>query len=76
VAAHEFAYTEGWAASHCSVGDEGPAQSVIFDWLDRTVTHQYRSPKTNSRREWSLLTKYHHNRQIDELLQNIQVADA
>ena len=76
VAVHEFAYKEGWAASHCSVGDEGPANMVIFDWLERTVINPNRSQKTNSRREWSLLTKYHHNRQINELLQNIQVADA
>ena len=73
VAMHEFAYADGWAASHCSVGDEGPSQRVIFDWLDETVMKKEPSAKTNSRPDWSLLKKYQHNREIDNLLQGIRV---
>jgi hypothetical protein len=76
VAVHEFAYTDGWAASHCSVGDEAPANAVIFDWLERTVIKQNQSPTSNSRQDWSLPSKYHHNAEIDNLLQKIQVAEA
>jgi dienelactone hydrolase len=76
VAIHEFEYQDGWAASHCSVGDAGPAQAVIFDWLDRTVIRKDQSLKMDSRRDWNLLTKYHHNREIDELLPRIHVYDA
>lgn len=71
-----FEYKDGWAASHCSVGDEGPAQAVIFDWLDRTVIKKERFVETNSRREWNLLKKYHHNREIEKILRGIQVMDA
>jgi dienelactone hydrolase len=76
VAIHEFAYKDGWAASHCSIGDEGPAQAVIFDWLDRTVIKKEQLSKTDARRDWNLLAKYHHNTEIDKLLQGIQVYDA
>ena len=76
VAVHEFAYKDGWAASHCSIGDEGPAQAVIFDWLDRTVIKKEQLLKIDARRDWNLLTKYHHNSEIDKLLKSIQVNDA
>jgi pimeloyl-ACP methyl ester carboxylesterase len=76
VAIHEFRYSDGWAASHCSVGDEGPAQAVIFDWLERTVIEKDRPLATYPRRDWNLLRKYHHNREIDNLLQTIHVSEA
>jgi pimeloyl-ACP methyl ester carboxylesterase len=76
VAVHEFEYKDGWAASHCSIGDEAPAQAVIFDWLDRMVIKKERSIKTDARRDWSLLTKYHHSSELDKLLQDIHVVDA
>jgi dienelactone hydrolase len=76
VSVHEFQYTDGWAASHCSVGDAGPMQAVIFDWLERTVIKKERFIKTDAPRDWSLLKKYHHNSVIDKLLQSIHVSDA
>jgi len=76
VAIHEFEYQDGWAASHCSVGDAGPAQTVIFDWLDRAVIKKDPGLKSVSGHDWNLLKKYHHNREIDQLLQGIQVNDA
>jgi len=72
VAIHEFAYTDGWAASHCSVGDEGPAQAVIFDWLDRTVIKKEGSLNTDH--NWNLLRKYKHNNEIEKLLQSVRVS--
>ena len=72
---HEFAYTEGWAASHCSVGDEAPAQAVIFDWLDGTLLKKEGLLKPGSNHDWSLLRKYKHTDAIDQLLQNIDVSD-
>lgn len=69
---HEFAYTEGWAASHCSVGDEGPANAVIFDWLDRTVNKKEVLPSVA--RNWDLLRKYKHGSELESLLQKIRVS--
>lgn len=73
---YEFAYTDGWAASHCSVGDEGPAQAVIFDWLDRTVNKKDRLVKIDSPHDWSLLKKYHHGSEIDKLISDLHISDA
>jgi pimeloyl-ACP methyl ester carboxylesterase len=74
VSIHEFAYADGWAASHCSVGDVASAQAVIFEWLERTVNNKAALP--GLWRDWNLLKKYHHNKEITRLLQSIQVMDA
>ncbi|MFZ1040561.1 MAG: alpha/beta hydrolase [Anaerolineales bacterium] len=74
VAIHEFEYKDGWVASHCSVGDEGPSQRVIFDWLDRTLIKEDSSIKAVLLPDWSLLMKYQHSSEIDKLLQNIRVS--
>jgi hypothetical protein len=74
VSIHEFSYQEGWAASHCSIGDAAPANAVIFNWLDRTVIRK--KVLTGSRRDWNLLTKYHHDKEIARLLQSLQVMEA
>jgi pimeloyl-ACP methyl ester carboxylesterase len=76
VSVHEFRYTDGWAASHCSVGDVGPANLAIFDWLDRTVIQNDQPVKPASQHDWSLLKKYHHTNEIDRLLQGLRVFDA
>lgn len=74
VSIHEFEYEDGWAASHCSVGDQGPANAVIFDWLDSTVLKKDVPGKTDSNNDWSLLLKYHHNSEIERLLQTTHVS--
>jgi pimeloyl-ACP methyl ester carboxylesterase len=74
VSIHEFEYKDGWAASHCSVGDAAPAQAVIFDWLDRTVIEHAGLPGV--RRNWDSLTKYHHSKEILRLLESTHVYDA
>ncbi len=72
VAIHEFAYTDGWAASHCSVGDEGPAQAVIFDWLDRTVMKKEVLPVSVP--NWDLLKKYKHSGEMEEILHDLRIS--
>jgi pimeloyl-ACP methyl ester carboxylesterase len=73
VSIHEFEYKDGWAASHCSVGDEGPANAVIFDWLDRVVLKKAVTIKTDPRHDWNLLLKYKHNSEIEGILQSIDI---
>lgn len=75
-AVHEFGYAQGWAASHCSIGDAAPAQAVVLDWLDRVVIHKDHPVSAEPRREWPLLAKYHHDREIEQLLQAIRVIEA
>lgn len=74
VSIHEFEYNDGWAASHCSVGDEGPANAIIFDWLDRTVLKKDVPLKTETGHDWSLLLKYKHGDEIKKLLQGVHVS--
>jgi len=74
VSFHEFAYKEGWVASHCSVGDEAPANSVIFDWLDRTVNGK--ADGTIILQDWTLLNKYHSEREILELQKRLRIIAA
>ena len=71
IAVHEFKYTDGWAASHCSVGDEGSANEVIFDWLDRIVLNKESPARIGQPYEWDLLLKYKHNKEITELLKRL-----
>jgi pimeloyl-ACP methyl ester carboxylesterase len=73
VSVHEFEYKDGWAASHCSIGDEGPANAVIFDWLDRAVLKIDVPGRTVSRHDWNLLLKYKHNSEIEGILQSIDI---
>jgi pimeloyl-ACP methyl ester carboxylesterase len=73
VSVHEFQYTDGWAASHCSIGDVGPGNATIFNWLDRTVIDHEQPLETNAKLDWSLLRKYHHTPEIDRLLQSLHV---
>jgi len=71
VAIHEFAYTDGWAASHCQIGAFSLAQAVVFDWLDRVVNKKEQFVATDSLHSWDLLNKYHHTNEMMKLEQTI-----
>jgi pimeloyl-ACP methyl ester carboxylesterase len=76
VAIHMFDYTDGWAASHCQIGALSLAQTVVFDWLDRTVQNNDRSATTGSLHTWDVLNKYHHTSEILQLEKSIRIQNA
>ncbi|HVN52987.1 MAG TPA: alpha/beta hydrolase [Anaerolineaceae bacterium] len=72
-AIHELTFSDGWAASHCSVGDEGPANQAIFSWLEHAVVAKD-LVRAETAHDWSLLKKYQRSSEIDRLLQDLRVS--
>ena len=56
---HEFAFEEGWAATHCQVGASSAFQAVLFDWLDKVVIKKDFSQK--SKFSMDLILKHYGN---------------
>ena len=71
VTVHEFGIaSDGWAASHCQIGGPETANTVIFDWLDKVVVKGMKLDP--GRFDTTMLKKYYHGRDLDELTKNIQ----
>jgi pimeloyl-ACP methyl ester carboxylesterase len=71
VTIHEFDYSQGWAASHCQVGNVRAAHTVVFDWLERTVN---RNECTTAPHTWDLLNRYHGSSKMANLQKNIRIS--
>ena len=69
---YEFEFEEdGWAASHCQVGGAGQANIILFDWLDKTVNKKSSMMTEVPKPDWSVLRRHHHNKELEEVLQNM-----
>ncbi|MFN8486224.1 MAG: alpha/beta hydrolase [Caldilineaceae bacterium] len=70
---HEFRYEAGWAASHCQIGGLSLVQTVIFDWLEKTVNTRERLLEASSPQAL-LMNKYLKSRAAKKLLQGIRLS--
>ncbi len=76
VAIHEFGYDAGWAASHCQVGALAGAQSVIFDWLDKTLDEGLDCMWRGQPHDWALMDKYYRSPVFTRLKASVRMVQA
>jgi len=64
---------DGWAASHCQMGALSDMTDLVFDWLDNASKDKSEIIKSYTEPDWSLITKYHNSRELDEILHRIRL---